>query len=319
MEKIRRPAIGFEAGKTFKLTADIQPGNATDKTVVWSSSDENVATVSDDGTVTIKKEGNVTIKAEAGGKSTSDTFVFYKGEDPGYYFNETENTYYIWNATGLLAWNAYVTTYTSTTTAHICTSAKLMADISLEGKSWTPVGCFGAAEGKLVEYFYAGTFDGGGHIISNLKIDSSDSYSSYLGLFAYIATDGVVKDLTLSNVAISGNSYIGGIAGYNYGTIENCSVSGSVSGNIGVGGIAGQNNGTITACYWSVPEESSATSGIGDDQVSDPTTKVDGTWDDALSGMNEALGIESEYSYKENDDSTTKETMPLIIVKKSSN
>ncbi len=591
INKLETNAIGFEAGKTFKLTADIQPDNATDKTVVWSSSDENVATVSDDGTVTIKKEGNVTIKAEAGGKSTSDTFVFYKGEDPGYYFNETENTYYIWNATGLLAWNAYVTTYTSTTTAHICTSAKLMADISLEGKSWTPVGCFGAAEGELVEYFYAGTFDGGGHIISNLKIDSSDSYSSYLGLFAYIAPDGVVKDLTLSDVAISGNSYIGGIAGYNYGTIENCSVSGSVSGNIGVGGIAGQNNGTIsncnnegkvsgaeaesiggivgynrgtieycdvesgsvsgasdvggiagfnletiencsvsvsvlgiyevggiagcnygtisgcnnegnvsetekgsvggiagysygtisvcynigeisgtssvggiagvnscintegiiiscyntgdvysesgdyiggiaggnsgeitacyntgsvsgasyiggiagenngtitacyntgdvsgssdiggivgynwntvsacynigeisgtdsvggiagandwtitacyntgsvsgnegvggiagnnngtiTACYWSVPEESSATSGIGDDQVSDPTTKVDGTWDDALSGMNEALGIESEYSYKENDDSTTKETMPLIIVKKSSN
>ena len=83
--------IVFEEGRTFKLTADIQPDNATDKTVVWSSSDETVATVSDDGTVTIKGVGNVTIKAEAGGKSASDTFVFYKGEDPGYYFNETEN------------------------------------------------------------------------------------------------------------------------------------------------------------------------------------------------------------------------------------
>lgn len=364
-------AIGFEAGKTFKLTADIQPGNATDKTVVWSSSDETVATVSDDGTVTIKDVGNATITAEAGGKKASDTFVFYKGVDPGFYFNETENTYYIWNVTGLLAWNAYVTTYTGTTDTpeypNLDTSAKLMADISLEAISWTPVGYYDYdAE---AEYYYAGTFDGGGHTISNLFINQYYNIDS--GLFGDIATDGVVKNLTLSDVKIiSVSEYIGGIAGYNYGTIENCNVSGSisgtldvggivganygtitacyntgevsgtnsvggiagysygtisacyntgsVSGNEGVGGIAGNNNGTITACYWSVPEGSSIT-GIGDNQGSGSTTQVGengATWDNAKEGRNNVLS-ESEYIYKENDDSTTKETMPLVIVKSS--
>lgn len=240
--------IEFEEGRTFKLTADIQPDNATDKTVVWSSDDEGVATVSDDGTVTIKGVGNVTITAEAGGKSVSDTFVFYEEEDLGFYFNETENTYYIWDERGLLAWNAHVMQYTGTADTpdypNLDTSAKLMADISLEGISWTPVGYYDDSTWK--EYYYAGTFDGGGHIISNLKIDSSDS--NYLGLFAYIATGGVVENLTLSDVAISGYEYIGGIAGYNRGTIENCSVSGSVSGTYAVGGIVGNNNEIIENC-----------------------------------------------------------------------
>ena len=207
-----------------------------------------MATVSDDGTVTIKGVGNVTIKAEAGGKSASDTFVFYKGEDPGYYFNETENIYYIWDEEGLLAWNAYVMNNTGTATPeypNLGTSAKLMADISLEGKSWTPVGYYG--DNPWNGYSYAGTFDGGGHTISNLKIESSDSYS--LGLFGYIATDGVVKNLALSDVEISGVFYIGGIVGYNRGTIENCHLlSGSVSGTYAVGGIVGYNDGTISTC-----------------------------------------------------------------------
>ena len=208
-----------------------------------------MATVSDDGTVTIKGVGNVTITAEAGGKSVSDTFVFYEEEDLGFYFNETENTYYIWDERGLLAWNAHVMQYTGTADTpdypNLDTSAKLMADISLEGINWTPVGYHDDSTWK--EYSYAGTFDGGGHIISNLKIDSSDS--NYLGLFAYIATGGVVENLTLSDVAISGYGYIGGIAGSNRGTIENCIVSGSVSGSsYYVGGIVGYNGGTISGC-----------------------------------------------------------------------
>ena len=166
------------------------------------------------------------------------------------YITTADGTWEIYTAQGLLDWNAYVTTCTITTTAieypNICTSAKLMADISLEGKSWTPVGYYDY--GTNIEYYYAGTFDGGGHTISNLKINLPNTND--LGLFGGVAETGVVKDLTLSDVEISGNNYIGGIAGNNYGTIENCSVSGSVSGSsYYVGGIVGYNGGTITACY----------------------------------------------------------------------
>ena len=217
----------------------LQPDNATDKTVVWSSDDENVATVSDDGTVTIKGVGNVTIKAEAGGKSASDTFVFYEEEDLGFYFNETENTYYIWNATGLLAWNAYVTTNGDySNPGRLKTNAVLLDNITLLD-NWTPVG--------TDTNRYTGTFEGGGHTISNLKINLPNTND--LGLFGGVAETGEVKNLTLSGVEISGSGCTGGIAGENHGTIENCSVSGSVSGTYGVGGIVGDNTGTIKACY----------------------------------------------------------------------
>ena len=475
-----------------RLQSDIQPGNATDKTVVWSSSDEGVATVSD-GVVTCISKGLVTITAKAGNVSDSIQFYFYTEiPEEGYIFLDEENTYYIWNEEGLLAWDEYVTNennYVKSTDGYtyvVETNATLMDDIMLpaleegQASNWTPVGYYDDSTRK--EYSYAGTFDGGGHIISNLKIDSSDS--NYLGLFMIIAPDGVVKDLTLSDVEISGNNYIGGIAGNNYGTIENCSVSGSVStveggyaggiagynswtiencnisrsvsgtnivggivgynggtikacyntgevsgteyvggivgwnqkgtitdcyntrsvsgtsfvggiagysngiiencnvsgsvsgnnsiggiagynaedgkittcyntgsvsergtqvggivgnnnmgtitacyntGNVSgsgndVGGIVGYNNGEkITACYWSVSEESSIT-GIGNNPESALIIKVgsDGvTWADAKSGMNKALGTESEYSYEENNDPITKETMPLIIEKSS--
>ena len=165
------------------------------------------------------------------------------------YITTADGTWEIYTADGLLAWNAYVMKNTGTPDTpeypNLGTSAKLMADISLEGKSWTPVGYYD--DNTLNGYSYAGTFDGGGHTISNLKIESSDSYS--LGLFGYIATDGVVKNLALSDVEISGVVYIGGIVGYNRGTIENCSVSGSVSGSsYYVGGIVGYNRGTIENC-----------------------------------------------------------------------
>lgn len=119
-----------------------------------------------------------------------------------------------------------------------------MADISLEGKSWTPVGYYDAG----INYYYAGTFEGNGHTISNLTIISEDT--DFGGLFGYVGENGAVKNLTLSDVEISGSWYIGGIAGVNEGTIENCRVvSGTVEGTKHVGGIAGYNlEGKIENC-----------------------------------------------------------------------
>ncbi len=162
------------------------------------------------------------------------------------YITTADGTWEIYTADGLLAWNAYVTTNGDySNPERLTTNAVLLDNITLLD-NWTPVGYYDYDTN--IEYYYAGTFDGGGHTISNLKINLPNTHD--LGLFGGVAETAVVKDLTLSDVEISGNNYIGGIAGNNYGTIENCSVSGSVSGSsYYVGGIVGYNGGTITACY----------------------------------------------------------------------
>ena len=115
----------------------------------------------------------------------------------------------------------------------------LAADIDLTGQDWTPIPG------------YAGTFDGDGNTITGLTINQSTG--SNVGLFASIAGGGTVKNLTLDNVNITVGFNVGAIAGENWGTIENCSVSGNVKGNgldsdSYVGGITGKNQGTITGC-----------------------------------------------------------------------
>ena len=104
---------------------------------------------------------------------------------------------------------------------------------------------------------YAGTFDGNGKTITGLTINQPTTGN--VGLFASIAEGGMVKNLTLDNVNITANSNVGAIAGENRGTIENCSVSGSVTGlsdNSYVGGIAGfHRKGSITDCHSSATVE----------------------------------------------------------------
>lgn len=119
----------------------------------------------------------------------------------------------------------------------------LTANINLSGIDWTPIGID-------YKHRYTGTFDGGGHTITGLKITGNDQYA---GLFGYLS--GTVKDVTLKDVKIESNneiSDVGGVAGRSYGTLENCSVSGSVIGrgkNSIVGGVVGyQTGGSITGC-----------------------------------------------------------------------
>ena len=118
----------------------------------------------------------------------------------------------------------------------------LTADINLSGIDWTPIG---------IDYNhqYTGTFNGGGHTITGLTVTTSDQYA---GLFGYIGSGGKVKDVTLENVQITSDNssgYAGGVAGDSWGTIENCSVSGSVSGTTFAGGVVGsQWGGSITGC-----------------------------------------------------------------------
>lgn len=96
---------------------------------------------------------------------------------------------------------------------------------------------------------FCGIFDGNNHKIINLK--TIDTTANYIGLFGYIGENGEVKNLTVENGDITGQQYVGGIAGYNnYGTIENCSYLGSIIGkSYYVGGIVGYNSyGTVRNC-----------------------------------------------------------------------
>ena len=119
----------------------------------------------------------------------------------------------------------------------------LNTDIDLTGKDWTPIG-------TDYDNSYKGTFDGGGHTITGLTFTTNDEYA---GLFGWLNKAGTVKNVVMEGVQITSNQIyggsIGGVAGYSWGTIENCSVSGSVSGTVYVGGVVGaQIDGYITGC-----------------------------------------------------------------------
>ena len=118
----------------------------------------------------------------------------------------------------------------------------LTADIDLKGIDWTPIG-------KDDNKAYTGTFDGNGKTITGLTVTGSYKYA---GLFGDIDENGTVKNVVLEGVQITSDNSsgsVGGVAGDSWGTIENCSVSGSVSGTTFAGGVVGsQRGGSITGC-----------------------------------------------------------------------
>ena len=166
--------------------------------------------------------------ADGGGESG-------EAEDLGYIYDSNTKTYTVYNADGLLAWNEAAQKDRSIN----CT---LTADIDLTGKDWTPIG-------TDYDNSYTGTFDGGGHTIMGLTVTTN---YQYVGLFGRLGKAGTVKNVVMDGIQITCNhrsGYAGGVAGYSWGTIENCSVSGSVSGTICAGGVVGvQIGGSITGC-----------------------------------------------------------------------
>ena len=102
------------------------------------------------------------------------------------------------------------------------------------------------------EIMFNGTLDGNGFSIKNLTIYNDRTY--YTGLFACIGESGVVKNLTLDNVNLTGKNFIGGIAGYAIGSITDCVVVGKItllnqnSFKKFLGGIAGRAENNINGC-----------------------------------------------------------------------
>ena len=124
--------------------------------------------------------------------------------------------------------------------------AELTKDIDLSGEAWTPIGIGGAFYAGTPPY--SGTFDGKGHTIKNLSIDSS---AHYVGLFGYVY-GGTIRNLTVSG-SVKGSEHTGGIAGAaNGGTFENCANQCAVQGGT-TGGIIGfaTEEGTLIVrdCY----------------------------------------------------------------------
>ena len=122
-----------------------------------------------------------------------------------------------------------------------CTGYELTADIDLDvdpyntGAGWEPIG--------TVRAEFTATFEGNSNTISGLFINRSTT--AYAGLFSDVDRAGVIQNVGLVDTDVTGSDYVGGLAGYNSGTITASYAMGAVSGNKYVGGLVGRNGGTI--------------------------------------------------------------------------
>ena len=171
---------------------------------------------------------------QAGGEYTY-TVSLAAAKDLGYTI-ESDGSYTVTSADGLMNIAELVNGGKSDI------NITLDTDIDLTGKNWTPIG-------TGTRNLYSGTFDGGGHTITGLTFTTNDEY---VGLFGCLDRTGTVKNVVMEGIQITNDSEssdVGGVVGFSLGTIENCSVSGSVSGTVIVGGVVGaQWGGSITGC-----------------------------------------------------------------------
>jgi len=121
--------------------------------------------------------------------------------------------------------------------------ARLTGDIVAEGL-FLPIGD--------ESHMFSGIFDGQGHVISGLRVSAPGDFS---GLFGCIGREGIVRNLVLEEVLISGERFTGAVAGYSSGCISGCTVrSGRVIGKsrneygAATGGIVGLTDGTVEEC-----------------------------------------------------------------------
>lgn len=184
---------------------------------------------------------------ELSGEATSP--VRY-GQTASIYFNPENGNQVLGNATDLSRFAKYVNegieNYKGKT-------VELVKDIELT-EAWTPVGQTGATQ-------FHGTFDGQGHTIKGLTINAPESYSTNYatGMFGWVETGAVIKNIVLDEANINGYHYVGAIAGYmsSSAKIEGCKVinseivadptkkdtAGEFNGDK-VGGIVGYTNGS---------------------------------------------------------------------------
>ena len=231
--------------------------------------------------------------ADGGGESG-------EAEDLGYIYDSNTNTYTVYNADGLLAWNKAIQKDESIN----CT---LTADIDLTGKKWTRLDTWPG---------YSGVFNGQGHRITGLNFSAAS-----FGLFYFLNVSGVIKNLQLIDVNLDGSSggaagmvdrnhgqiiacsvtgkltvHSGGITNANYGDIIACWFDGTLIDESGCGTLVRFNYKDITSCYWGGNTGQGVLRNEGGTVVA---TKVDGAtvkWQTAVDGMNTAL-TDNDYQW----------------------
>ena len=166
------------------------------------------------------------------GEEYTYTVSLAAAEDPGYTI-ESDGSYTVNNEKGLKNIASLVNG------GETDIDITLDTDLTMTGE-WTPIGTY--------DNPYTGTFNGKDKTITGLTVKQEGT--NYVGLFGRIGSGGTVKDVTLTKASVTGGSYVGGVAGQNYGTVENCSVDGTVTGTgyTDTGGIVGCNYGTISGC-----------------------------------------------------------------------
>jgi mucin-19 len=129
---------------------------------------------------------------------------------------------------------AKISWYSAILNRHI----RLMADLDLSGFTLYPIGD---------TMPFTGTFDGNGHILRNVVINQP--ILDDVGLFRRIGSGGLVKNLSMVDASIGGQTFVGGLVVKNEGTIESCYVAGTIGGSDWVGGLTGVNYGRINFCH----------------------------------------------------------------------
>ncbi len=186
------------------------------------------AYAADDLTVTIDTGASVTLK---------DT------DSDGYYDIGTADELYAFAAMvngGNNAINGELTANITVNENVLTEDGELNGDGS-NFRVWTPIG-------KNTNIRYNGIFDGGEHTVSGLYYN--DDSADYVGLFGSVNESGKIQNVGVEDCYLNGGDYVGGVVGYNFGTITDCYNSGTVMGNDRVGGIVGYSSSeTITGCY----------------------------------------------------------------------
>ena len=131
-----------------------------------------------------------------------------------------------------------------------CTGYELIADLDfgtvIGGSGWEPIGYWNSEEDQAR---FDATFEGNGHTISNLYISRNDTNN--VGLFGLLNSGGAIRHLGLANVSVIGQDRVGGLVGWNGGSIGDSYVTGNVAGDLDFGGLVGrqEETGSITRSY----------------------------------------------------------------------